>query len=325
MKIEAKELEPLIQERATLKFKKADQKISPLLMVIGSVLIFCSLTVISKLMPVPPGQYVSTEAAFNIPFCLLICCHSGIDLSPLSITEKKMWFCGRIIFSGVGYVVKIIIVRKMNIGDATAIIASASIWAGCLARAILKEKYTLVNLFAAIFGLVGVILIAKPGALFPDIHHRGESSVPWAFATLGASIIIAFSYLAARGVGEVIHPMKVVLYTAILEFLSGFVTDLLINRSPVLPPCNWVRGASLACGIGATLANLLIVRGLSLENSGPATLMINTETMFAYIFQITLFNTAPDWLSLLGAGIIVCAVLLQGIDNIFDISCGITF
>ena len=323
MKIEEEEL--LVRERAQFTLKNAYQKICPLLMVIGSVLIFCTLTVLSKLMPIPPGQYVSTEAAFNIPFCLLICCHSGIDLSPLSITEKNMWFCCRIIFSALGYVATIIVVREMNVGDAIAIIASASIWAGFLARVILKEKYTIVNLFAAILGLVGVILIAKPGALFPDISHRGESSVPWAFATLGASLIIAFSYLAARGVGEVIHPMKVVLYTAILEFLSGFVTDLLINQSPVLPPCNWVRGASLACGIGATLANLLIVKGLSLENSGPATLMINTETMFAYIFQVTLFNTAPDWLSLLGAGIIVCAVLLQGIDNIFDISCGITF
>ena len=323
MKIEEEEL--LVRERAQFTLKNAYQKICPLLMVIGSVLIFCTLTVLSKLMPIPPGQYVSTEAAFNIPFCLLICCHSGIDLSPLSITEKKMWFCGRIIFSGVGYVVKIIIVRKMNIGDATAIIASASIWAGCLARAILKEKYTLVNLFAAIFGVVGVILIAKPGALFTEIYHRGESSVPWAFATFGASLMLAFSFLCARGVGEAIHPMKIVLYTAIVEFLSGFVIDLSINRSPVIPPCDWVRGASLACGIGATVANLLIVRGLSLENSGPATLMINTETMFAYIFQVTLFNTAPDWLSLLGAGIIVCAVLLQGIDRIFDISCGITF
>ena len=221
--------------------------------------------------------------------------------------------------------VKIIVVREMNIGDAIAILASASIWAGFLARVILKEKYTIVNLFAAIFGLVGVILIAKPGVLFPDISHQGESSALWAFATVGASLMLASSFLCARGIGEAIHPMKIVLYTAFVEFLSGFVIDLLLNQSPVLPPCNWVRGASLACGIGATLANLLIVRGLSLENSGPATLMINTETMFAYIFQVTLFNTVPDWLSLLGAGLIVFAVLLQGMDNIFDISCGITF
>ena len=316
--------EPLIKN-IEFTVQEVRKKISPLLMVSGAGLLFCVLTVLSKLMPIPPGQYVSTEAAFNFPFCLLICCHSGVVLWPLDLNEKKMWFCGRVILSGLGYVAKIIVVRNMNIGDAVAIISSAPIWAGLLARVILKEKYTIINLLAAIFGLFGVVLISKPGTLFPEITDRGESSVPWAFATFGVSVITALSFLCARGVGTVVHPMALVFYTTIVEFLSGFLINAVMKQSLVLPPCDWVREVLIVCGIAATLANLLLVRGLSLENCGPATLMRNADTVYAYIFQITLFNTTTDWMSIVGAGIIVVTVLLQGIDKLFDISCGIEF
>ena len=316
--------EPLINGEK-FSFNEVCQKISPLLMISGSGLIFCVIAVLSKLMSIPPGQYVSTEAAFNIPLCLLICCYHGVDLSPFSIQEKRMWFCGRVILSGLGYVTKILVVKDMNIGDAIAILSSAPIWAGILARIFFREKYTIVNLFCAIFGLVGVILISKPGTLFPSISGTGESSVPWAFATFGASLITALSFLCARGVGTVVHPMKLVFYTAIVEFLSGFLMNSVMNQSLVLPPCGWVRVVLILCGMGATLAILLVVRGLTLENSGPATLMRNADIVSAYIFQITLFKTTPDLMSLVGAGIILFTVLLQGFDKLFDISCGVEF
>ena len=157
---------PQAENRFT--FKGAYKKISPLLMVCGAGLIYSVLAVVSKLMPLPPGEYVSFQAAFHIPFCLFICFHLGVDVSPLSIKEKRMWFLGQIVFGGLAHGAKILVINNMNIGDATAIIFSAPIWSGCLARIILKEKYTIINLFATIFGLVGVVLVTKPGILFPD-------------------------------------------------------------------------------------------------------------------------------------------------------------
>ena len=324
---EAHEATPLLEEdsRSRITCSSACKKVSPLLMVSAAGLIFSAQAVLSKLMPIPPGQYVLTEAAFNIPFCLLICFHSGVDVSPFTISENKMWFWGRVLLGGIASGAKILVIRNMNIGDATAIIFSAPIWAGCLARIILKEKYTIVNLFATTFGLVGIVLIAKPGILFPNVADRGESSIPWACATLGVSMIAAMSYVCVRGAGETVHPMKFVLYTAVVELVSGFLINPAMKQSLVLPPCNWVKGALFLCGLCATLGNVLIVRGLSLEDSGPATLMRNWDTVYAYLFQITIFKIAPDWISIVGAGLIVCTAFLQGLDKIVDISCGIAF
>jgi drug/metabolite transporter (DMT)-like permease len=194
-----------------------------------------------------------------------------------------------------------------------------------LARIILKEKYTLINLIATIFGLVGVVLVTKPEFLFLEISDRGESSLSWACATFGVSILAAVSYVCVRGAGNTVHPMKFVLHTAFVEFLSGFLINLVMRQYLVVPPCNWVRITLLLCGFGATAANLLIVRGLSLENSGPATLMRNGDIAFAYSCQVLFFRVTPDWISLLGATLIIGTAVLQGIDKLFDISRGISF
>ena len=326
------ETTPLLQTgqtsdgRCGQRLKESCKKVLPLLMVSGAGLIFSIQAVLSKLMPIPPGEYVFMEATFNIPFCLLVCFHSGVNISPPNpLKRKNGWFWGRVIFGGLASGGKILVVRNMNIGDATAIIFSAPIWAGLLARIILKEKYTIVNLFAAVFGLVGITLIAKPGILFHDASNPGQSTLPWACATLGVSIIAAVSYVCVRATGDDVHPMNFVLYTAIVELICGLLINPAMKQTIVLPPCNWVRGALLACGVGATVANLLIVRGLALENSGPATLMRNWDTVYAYIFQIIFFSVTPDWISVLGAVLIVSTALLQGIDRLVDISCGISF
>ena len=202
-----------------------------------------------------------------------------------------------------------LVIKHMNVGDATAILFSAPIWAGCMARIILKEKYTIVSLIATVSGLVGIVLILKPTVLFPNFLDRGESSIPWAFVTLGMSFLAAASYVSI----------------AIVEMVSGFSTNQVMNESLVLPPCNWVRGVLFFCGLSSTLANCLIVRGLSLENCGPATLMRNWDMVYTYVLQITVFRFSPDWICILGAGLIVCTSVLQGLDKLVDLSCGIEF
>ena len=86
---------PLLQTDNSTRpgFKESCTKITPLLMVSGAglIIIFSIQAVLSKLMPIPPEQYVITEATFNIPLCLMICFHSGVDVSPLSIRENRMY------------------------------------------------------------------------------------------------------------------------------------------------------------------------------------------------------------------------------------------
>ena len=213
----------------------------------------------------------------------------------------------------------------MDIGDATAIFFTTPIWVGILARIILKETFTVIDLFGSILGLIGIILIAKPGFLFTDVSSSRNTSLLWAGLDLGLAIIGGLSYVCVRAAGENVDPIKFVLYTAITELMIGLSTIPVMEQPFVLPPCNWIRGALVACGIGATVAHLLLVKGLSLENSGPASLMRNWDTVFAYIFQVTIFKVTPDVLSIVGSLLVVNTVIFQGIDKLFDISCGIAF
>ena len=314
----------LLQPAKNSSWKEACTKVYPLILVGAAGLIFSVQAMLSKLMPISAGQYVITEGVFNIPFCLLICFHNGVDVSPWSIESKKGWFWGRVIIGAAAGGLKYLAVGNMNLGDATAILFSSPIWAVLLARIILKEKFTVINLIALIFGFLGIILITKPAFLFHEVSSR-ESSVFWSLIALSSSLFIAISYVFIRGAGEDVHPMKFVLYSAVAELIFGFLINLAMKQTLVLPPCDWVRYALFLCGVGATLANLLIVRGVSMENIGPAMMMRNWDTVYAYGFQVIIFNNTPDLICMSGACLIVGMSVLQGLDKLFDFSCGITF
>ena len=194
---ETNEKTPLKQSdsRFGITCKTACKKLSPFLMVIGAGFLFSINAALIKLMPLPAGQYVITVASFSIPFTLLICFYCGVDVSPFTVSEKKIWFWGRVVIGGMAFGGKKLVLKHMNIGDALAIMYTAPIWAGCMARIILKEKYTIVSLIATVSGLVGIVLILKPTVLFPNFLDRGESSIPWAFVTLGMSFLAAASYV----------------------------------------------------------------------------------------------------------------------------------
>ena len=314
----------LLQPAKNSFWKEACTKVYPLILVCLAGLIFSFLAMLSKLMPISAGQYVITESAFNIPFCLLICYHNGVDVSLWSIKSKKSWFLVRVIIGGTVSGLKILVIKNMNIGDATAILFTSPIWVALLARIILKEKFTVINLIALIFGFLGIILITKPAFLFHEVSSR-ESSVFWSLIALLCSILRAISYVCVRGAGKDVHPMQFVLYTAVSELIHGFLINIAMKQTLVLPPCGWIRYALFLCGVGATLANLFMVRGLSLENAGPATTMRNWDTVYAYGFQVIIFNNTPDLICMSGACLIVSMSVLQGLDKLFDFSCGITF
>ena len=315
----------MLQPAKNSSWKEACTKVYPLLLVCSAGLILSVLAMLSKLMPISAGQFVITEGAFNIPLCLLICFHNGVDVSPWSIKSKKGWFWGRVITGGAASAIKILVIRNMNIGDATAILFSSPIWSAVFARIILKEKFTVINLIALIFGFLGIILITKPAFLFHEVSKKEESSVFWSFIVLSISLLVAISYVCVRGAGEDVHPMQFVLYTAVSKLIHGFLINLAMKQTLVLPPCGWIRYALFLCGVGATFANLFMVRGLSLENAGPATMMRNWDTVYAYGFQVIIFNNTPDLLCMTGACLIVGTTVLQGLDKLFDFSCGITF
>ena len=198
-------LEP--KQRNWQNLKKAGRKLLPLLMVSGSSLIFCTQAVLSKLMPFSPGEYVLIESSFNICFCLLVCAHSGVDIRPPSLRERdNLWFWGRVILGGIASSVKIPVFRMMDIGDATAIFFTTPIWVGILARIILKEKFTVIDLFGSILGLIGIILIAKPGFLFTHVSSSRNTSLLWASLDLGLAIIGGLSYVCVRAARENIDP-----------------------------------------------------------------------------------------------------------------------
>ena len=125
-------------------------RISSLLLVGGAGLLLSSLAAFSKYVQLPTGEYIVIETTFNVAVTLLVCSHLGVDLYPWGPEPGWRWFWSRAITGAIGHVGKLLCVKMMDVGDATAIYFTSPIWAGLMARCILKEKYTLV-LFPPLF------------------------------------------------------------------------------------------------------------------------------------------------------------------------------
>lgn len=80
-----------------------------------------------------------------------------------------------------------------------------------------------------------------------------------------------------------------------------------------LPACGSDRLLVLALGIFSFLGQILLTLALQLEQAGPVALARSSDIFFAFIWQMMVFNEAPNRYSLIGAALVVTSVVLSAL------------
>ncbi|MGO4387462.1 DMT family transporter [Microvirga sp. 2YAF29] len=185
--------------------------------------------------------------------------------------------------------------RTMPVADATAIFFVAPILIMALSIVFLGEKVGIRRWCAAAVGLMGVLIVIRPGsgafqmaALLPLL-----SAASWA---LGA--------IVTRKIGGD-HPLTTMIYTSIVGTLS----------LSVLVPFDWVNPGWGMALLGIVAGGLFTIDQWFLimaYRQGDASVIAPfsyTQLIWAGLLGFWVFGTVPDAWTVLGAGIIVASGL----------------
>lgn len=173
-----------------------------------------------------------------------------------------------------------------------------------LAAVVLGERITGRAVVALGVCLVGLLLVARPAALF------GGAAAPLNAFAVGIAILGALfssiAYLTIRVIGPREHPLVVVLYLPLLSLPTALVLTL---RSFVMPT---PMEALTLVGVGllTQAGQIALTNGLQREAAGRATTVGYLQIAFAAVWGWLFFGEVPGAWSLAGAALLVAGVLL---------------
>ncbi|MEL0089246.1 MAG: DMT family transporter [Rhodospirillales bacterium] len=143
-------------------------------------------------------------------------------------------------------------VPLMAITDLTAIGFTAPIWATLLAAVFLGEKMRLRRWSAIIIGIIGALLVVRPG--FQELNSA-VFLVLFSSATWGATLIVI------RRLTSLEHINTILVYQALMMAMIAFVPMLFVWKTPNLMGWFWM----LVLGVLAMGAHSLHVRAFSMQ------------------------------------------------------------
>jgi drug/metabolite transporter (DMT)-like permease len=186
--------------------------------------------------------------------------------------------------------------RYLPIAEASATAFVAPMFVTCLSIVILAEKVGIRRWLATIVGLVGVLIVIRPGgstfqaaAIFPIVSALG-----WAFALV-----------LTRQISGVDRPVTTMAYSALVGLV---VLTAMVPFVWVVP--TWPQLAiAIAIGIASTAGHWIVVIAYRYADASVLAPLTYSQLVWATLLGLVMFGEFPDHWTLLGASIIIASGL----------------
>ena len=190
----------------------------------------------------------------------------------------------------------------LPLAEASVIQYTNPVFTALLAAVLLGERLGRREVLCVLASLAGVVVIARPGALFGGAAEIEPAHA--AIALLGA-VCSAGAYVLIRKIGRREPPLVVVFW---LPLLTVPMTAPFALRDWVPPtPLEWL--ALVGIGVTTQVAQLHMTRGLQLESAARATAVGYLQVVFAAAWGVLVFGEIPDGWTALGAAVIVASTV----------------
>ncbi|KAF3907271.1 hypothetical protein ABW20_dc0108632 [Dactylellina cionopaga] len=222
----------------------------------------------------------------------------------------------------------------LDISDATVITFLAPSVAGFACYLILKEPFTKTEMIGGLVSLAGVILIARPTAVFQTNGSPEESGsvgsggsepppsqgeiklnlgevtssqrVTAILVALVGVLGAASAFTTIRWIGKRAHPLISVNYFSAWCSIVSFLGLLVIPGIGFKAPQTLLQWTLLAgIGVCGFCMQFLLTAAVQREKVGLVTHMIYAQMIFALIWDKLLWDRLPAWTSLLGSCLIL--------------------
>jgi len=188
--------------------------------------------------------------------------------------------------------------RYLPIGEATAVLFLAPLFITALSATLLRERVSAAQWGAVVMGLLGVVVIVRPG---------GALFTPAALLPLAGALCLAVFMLLTRKLSETDDPVT-------CNFLSSLVGSGLMS---LLVPFNWGvpegRDGLLLCVVGgvAMCGHLLLSHAYRHASAATLAPFTYAQIVCAVLVGFVVFGHLPDGFALLGIAIVIASGLLS--------------
>ena len=275
--------------------RRVDDPIGGILLILTAMVFFSTSDACSKLLgqSLPPTEVVWLRyVGFTVLVLPGLVRNPGYFRSsaPLLQIGRGLGLLGSALFFTAG-------LRFLAMADATAMSFVSPMFITALSIPVLGEKVGLRRWSAIVIGLLGVLIVVRPGtsafnpaAIFPLL-----SSVSWACGIV----------LTRKMSGSPDHLVTTLGYAAIT---GAVVTSLMLPFVWVVPsPRDVAIGAVVACA--STTAQWLVVLGYRRANASMLAPFSYTQLVWSCTAGFLLFHMVPDLLTLAGAAVIIASGL----------------
>jgi drug/metabolite transporter (DMT)-like permease len=249
----------------------------------------------------PVFQIVLVRSAVGIIMTLGILGKEGV--SPLGYNRKLLLIRGV-----VGCFVMWLIfnaVVLLPLGEATVLIHTNPIFTAILAVPFLGERPNKRVFLCIAAGIVGTIMVAKPGILFGA--GTALSSLGVTLALTGA-FCAAINFIILRKLGATENPLVAVFYLSWVTFIITLLPGLWVWQAP--SPTGWAL--LLGVGLLTLMGQHMLTKAFKQEEAAKVSPVAYVQIVMAAIWGAIFFGTPPDVWFCLGALLIVSAMVHLG-------------
>lgn len=184
------------------------------------------------------------------------------------------------------------------IGEVVAIEFTTPIWTAILAASFLGERVNAGKALAIVLGLVGVIIIVRPG-----ISHVN----PGQLIALGAAVLFGVSIAMVKSLTQTESAVKIIFWMTVIQSLAGIIPALYVWVWPSPHVWGWVLVIAF-CG---TFSHYCMARAMLYADATVVVPMDFLRVPLTAIVGWLLYAEQIDLLTALGAALILCGNLLN--------------
>lgn len=195
-------------------------------------------------------------------------------------------------------------IEYIPLGDASVLFYTSPVFTIVLARVYLKEPCTVFSTGMIVIVMIGIILVTQPPLEFLTTSVTSKYAMGVILALL-SSLTDAINIVMLRD-------LKLLHYSVLL-FLHGILS--LVFSTLLIPFTRVTKVVTptypLLMSLFSALEQLALVWALNLAKASPVSTCQVLDVIFAYLYQIMFFGEKITMVSILGASVIISAVVMM--------------
>ncbi len=266
------------------------------LLALAAFAVYASHDVIVKLMgeTYSPFQLIFFSVLFSFPLALFTLIR---DRTPGTLLPVHPWWIGtRTLAALLTGISAFYAFTTLELAQVYAIIFAAPLLITVLAIPMLGEVVRKRRWAAVIVGLVGVLVVLRPGSTEFTLGHG---------AALLAAFGSAFASVVLRKIGSDERPVVVMLY----PMIANFIAMMIVLPFVYIPPAVEHLGFFAATAVLGYIGGLLIIAAYRAGEAVIVAPMQYSQILWATLYGALLFDEYPDLGTVIGASIIIASGL----------------